>query len=587
MVNAANAKLFMTLFRGRNDIYARRWEKNGKSGYSPAYEFNWPEFMAFKAKGGRLSDFPNKKLKLLTVETVLSHLEGKETIGIYPLLEDNTSYFIAADFDKQNWQEDCKNFVNICKEYNIPVYLERSRSGTGAHSWIFFEEKYPSQKARSIVLELIKKALKLSEFEKEVSFDRLFPNQNFHTNKEFGNLIALPFQGNSLKNGNTAFIDKETFEIIPDQWGYIKNIKKISTEKVYEIYQLLFSNNVVNPSSLKSKKRSNSIEITLDNQISLPKSSLNPALIHFLKNNLNFFNNEYLIKKRLGISTYQTEKYFKLINETSENILIPRGFADQLLNFCSEQNTKYKIIDKRKLKSPVKFKSKINLYDYQEEAVKDIEKKDFGVIVAPSGSGKTIIGLDLIARKSQPTLILVHRKQLLDQWIERIQSFLGIGKHEIGQLSGRNKKTGEQITVAMMQTLIKMEDIKKLSEKFGTIIVDECHHVPAKTFRELIVNFNPYYFYGLTATPKRKYNDEKLIYYYIGDIIVNIDPNKEQTSKLKADTVLNIKETELSVPFDYKTDTFEILSKILVFDSLRNKIIVTDIIKEVMKVEKF
>ena len=200
--------------------------------------------------------------------------------------------------------------------------------------------------------------------------------------------------------------------------------------------------------------------------------------------------------------------------------------------------------------------------------------------------------MELISKKSQPTLILVHRKQLLDQLIERIQSFLGIPKKDIGQISGTKKTIGKEITVAMMQSLIRIKDVEKekLVNAFGTIIIDECHHIPAKTFRELITQFNPYYLYGLTATPKRKYNDEKLIYYYIGEILTTIDSNQETTkSKRKSNekhTVVGIHETSLSVPFDRKIDTFEVLSKVLIYDSNRNMLIMQNIIKHVMAGKK-
>lgn len=583
MADIKQTQLFMSLFRGRTDVYARHWKKNGKSGYSPAYEFNWGEFMAHKARGGNLSNFPNKKKLLLTLEVIKSHLEGIQAIGIYPLLEDNTSYFIAADFDKENWQTESINLIKICKQFGIPAYLERSRSGSGAHVWIFFEEKYSATKSRSLMLELIRKALNLSEFEKEVSFDRLFPNQDYHTNVGFGNLIALPLQSTRLELGNTAFLNPETLEIIPDQWKYLETIQKLSQQKFDNLYATLV--NRINSNPTDEKSESNGLTIIVNNHIKLPKSQLTPVLVQYLRDNLNFFNTEYLIKKRIGISTYQTEKYFKLITEEGEHIYIPRGFLNNLLLFCKEKQIAYKTLDQRKLKLATAFKSKIKLYDYQKQAIDEIKDKDFGVIVAPSGSGKTVIGLELVAQKSQPTLILVHREQLLNQWIERIESFLGIPKTEIGQISGRKKKVGKQITVAMMQSLVKMATIDDLANQFGTIIIDECHHIPAKTFRELIVKFNPYYLYGLTATPKRKYNDEKLIYFYIGDIITEIDPNKEKSTPARTIT-LHIKQTDLSVPFDYKIDEFETLSKILIFDSSRNNMITEDILNQVKEGRK-
>ena len=588
-------RLFMSIFKGRNDIYARRWEKNGKSGYSPAYEIDWTEFRAFKAKGGKFSDFPNKRPLLLTTEVIQDHLSGTQTIGIYPLLTDNTSYFIAADFDKENWQEESKAFVKVCKEYGISAYLERSRSGKGAHVWIFFEEKYPANKSRAIIFELIRKALQLSEFEKEVSFDRLFPNQDYHTNQGIGNLIGLPLHGTSIIAENTLFLQPQTLEIISDQWQYLKEIQRISIQELDKLHKTLTESDELSTNSISStinKVTTERLTIIMGNTIKLSKVSLRPQLVKFLREKLNFFNTEYLVKEKMGISTYQTEKYFKLISESGEYILLPRGFLNQLITFCKEQNLLYQIIDERKLQTGVNFTPKITLYDYQQAALKEVADREYGVIVAPPGAGKTVLGLKLIAEKSQPALILVHRKQLLDQWIERIQSFLGISKKDIGQISGSKKIIGKEITVAMMQSLIKMdgEEKEKITNAFGTIIIDECHHIPAKTFRELITQFNPYNLFGLTATPKRKYNDEKLIYYYIGEILTTISPDKairkSEQKKQEKHTIVEVHETSLRVPFDRKTDTFEVLSKVLIFDSNRNMLITQHILKQVMSGKK-
>src|SRR5579885_399454 len=588
-------QLFISLFKGRNDIYARRWERDGKSGYSPAYEVDWTAYKAFKEKGGKFSDFPNKKPLLLTTEVIQDHLRGIETIGIYPLLTDNTSHFIAADFDKENWQAESKAFMDVCNEYNVPAYLERSRSGKGAHVWIFFEGKYPANKSRAIMFELIRKALKLSEFEKEVSFDRLFPNQDYHTDKGFGNLIALPLHGSSITSENTVFIDSQTLEVIPNQWHYLRAIRKIDAKELDSLYKHLLESDdaLTTHDSLKvDKTTKGQLTIIMGNTIKLPKVSLQPQLVKFLRDKLNFFNTEYLVKEKMGISTYQTEKYFKLISESGEYVLLPRGFLSELITFFKEQNIQFKIKDERKLQREVVFSPKITLYDYQQFSLEEIGDQEFGVIVAPPGAGKTVLGLKLIADKSQPTLILVHRKQLLDQWVDRIQSFLGIPKKNIGQFSGSKKTVGNQITVAMMQSLIKMDEDekKKVIDSFGTIIIDECHHIPAKTFRELITQFNPYYLYGLTATPKRKYNDEKLIYYYIGEILTTINPEntiqKPKQKKGEKHTIVEAYQTELSVPFDRKIDTFEVLSKVLVYDSNRNTLITEGILKKVMAGKK-
>ncbi len=300
-------QLFMSLFKGRNDIYARRWEKEGKSGYSPAYEVDWTAFGAFKAKGGKFSDFPNKKPLLLTTEVIQAHLIGVQTIGIYPLLTDNTSRFIAADFDKENWQEESKAFVAVCTEHNIPAYLERSRSGKGAHVWVFFEEKYPANKSRAIIFELIRKALKLSEFEKEISFDRLFPNQDYHANQGIGNLIALPLHGTSVTAENTMFLNPQTMETISEQWEYLKSVRKISIKELDTLYKTLVEEDTHLSSTPTlppiNKETLEHLTIIIRNTIKLPKESLQPQLVKFLRDKLNFFNTEYLVKEKMGIST--------------------------------------------------------------------------------------------------------------------------------------------------------------------------------------------------------------------------------------------------------------------------------------------
>ena len=256
----------------------------------------------------------------------------------------------------------------------------------------------------------------------------------------------------------------------------------------------------------------------------------------------------------------------------------------QLVGYSKKQGVAYHIEDRRKKHSPVSFHSGIQLHPWQDEALEPTNRKDFGVIVAPPGSGKTIMGLELIARKRQPALIVVHRKQLFDQWIDRIASFLGIPEREIGKYSGSHKNKGEKISVGMIQTLKQQDVSDKIEDSFGTIIVDECHHVPAKTFRETITRYSSYYLYGLTATPMRKNNDENLIFVYIGNILSEI-PSEYLDSNQPETIHINIRETSLQAPFDYRIDDYETLSKILVFDTGRNQLIVDDL-KKVMNQKK-
>lgn len=579
-INEQQLELYMSLFRGRTEVYARRWEKDGRSGYSPAYEFNWDEFMAHKRRGGSMKDFENKKLIPLTKEVVKKHLIGQHVVGIYPILPDNASYFIAADFDGENWLKDSRSFLQACEEVGLSAYLERSRSGNGGHVWIFFSEAYPCYKSRQIALELIRKVFNVSEFEKEVSFDRLFPNQDTLIAGGFGNLIALPLQGMSVVTGNAVFIDPATSKPFSDQWQFLNSIRRHTIAELDSAHKLFFEDTGKPTANIPT---GGGIGILVSNQIDLKRSELTPSLVHFLKDELNFLNTEYLTKRRLGKSIYKVQKYFKLIDETGDTISLPRGFLQALVGFLKENNTTYTIRFDTSTFEQISYQSQIELTPAQIPVVQTVTEYDQGVIVAPSGSGKTIIGLELVVRRQLPTLILVHRKQLLDQWVERIQTFLGIAKTHIGQYSGTKKKLGKQITVGLLQSLARKGDLTELKDKFGTIIVDECHHIPAATFREVIAQLNPKYIYGLTATPKRKHNDEKLIYVYIGDIIARME-----TSDLALLSDLPhqppevlIRTTVLAVPFKFTTDHFQLLAKVICFDTARNQMIVEDILSKV------
>lgn len=572
--------LFMSLFRGRMDVYAHRWERDGSSGYSPAYKFDWDEFNGHRRRGGSLKDFENKRLVPFSRAVVKRHLLGADVIGVYPILPDNTSYFLAADFDGEAWKSDATRFVETCARVGLRAYLERSRSGVGGHVWIFFSEPIPCHKSRRIGLKLIRRAFSISEFEKEVSFDRLFPNQDTLSHGKFGNLIALPLQGRSAAEGNTVFIDFETGRPYPDQWKALQEAKRHSMAEIDAVYQELLVNNQSVPSGVA--RLDGALSICVRNQIVLPRPEIGRELAAFLKEELNFLNTEYLTKRRLGKSTYKVQKYYKLIEESGDLILLPRGFLSRLKAFLSEHKIGHSLRREHASLEEVSFKSSIRLTPAQKYVVDSASAYQEGVIVAPSGSGKTIIGLELVSRRRLPALILVHRKQILDQWVDRIQTFLAIPKPHVGQYSGIKKKIGAKITVGLLQSLSRRNDLSDLRDQFGTVIVDECHHIPASTFREVICQLNPSYLYGLTATPKRKHNDEKLIYVYIGDIVAQMEAADVTPAPfgVARPAEIIVRTTNLSIPFEFSTDLFHLLAKVVCFDTVRNRMIVDDILQE-------
>lgn len=573
--------LYKSLFKGREDVFALRWEKNGKSSYMPAYSFDPHRYKLHQMKGGTFQSFTDKTYQPLTDEHLIKHLKGEHIVGLYPLLQDNTSWFIAADFDEADWIEECRKFIKICEEYDIPAYLERSRSGKGGHVWVFFEEPYEAFRSRKIMMSLLQKAGLISVFDKNSSFDRLFPNQDYHSKKGLGNLIALPLNKTSLNNGNSCFIDPETLQPFDDQWAFLKTINKITISQLNYIYKEQTAHDELSTGLFqKEQPIAGKLAIVLNNEIHISRIGLPASVVGFLKEELNFPNNEYQVKKNINKNTFGVKRYFKLLNETPDSISIPRGFIGRLLRFCKELQIEYVLEDQRKKAELISFKGTISLRGYQLPAQQAATKKDFGVIVAPPGSGKTVLSLAIIKDKQQPALILVHRKQLADQWIERIESFLGIPKKDIGRIGQGKSKPGKHITVAMIKSMEKAlatSENSALMNAFGAIIIDECHHVPAETYQRVIGKLNSYYMYGLTATPFRKYNDGKLIFIHLGEIIHEVKAPEVQNQN---STQIIIRDTGLFVPFNTKTDKFETLFKILIHDSARNQLILNDVVSQ-------
>jgi len=568
--------LFMSIFRGREDVFARRWQKweGGISGYSPVYV-----------------DQDKESYEPLTTLWIEKHLIGTITLGVYPLLSNNTSHFIAADFDGEGWQESIRAFRAVCEKWGLYVAVERSRSGNGAHAWVFFAEPYPAYKSRRIMLAILEKAHVFDPLEKNDSFDRLFPNQDHLSGKGLGNLIALPLQGESRKRSNTVFVDPDRdFAIIEDQWEYLNAVMRMGTQKLDELYEIFsVSETVPAPKERKratSQKTKGGLTLTLGRAISIPKHTLPPSLASFLREELNILNIGFLVKERAGLPTFGEKRFINTLERGDDAILVPRGFLPRLRAWLQEHHIEYALEDDRLTIDPVGYLTSFQLFPYQKAAIAACAHYDQGVLVAPAGAGKTIMGLALIAQKKQPALILSHRRQIYDQWLEQIENGFGIPKRKIGQINSTKKQVAAPITVAMVQTLARMGDVSVITSRFGMVLIDECHHMPARMFRDVVSKFPARYRFGLTATPTRKYNDEKLIAAYLGETahIVNVDDMRAIREESVVVTDLSdavvVRTTQLTTPFGTNSRDFPLISKVLSNDAVRNALIAEDIKRE-------
>ncbi len=380
--------------------------------------------------------------------------------------------------------------------------------------------------------------------------------------------------------------------VIGDQWKYLQSLVRVSAKQLDALYKKLSDTEGKMPRKSKTnaaateKKNSGTLHISLNSMISIPKSILPPKLISYLREELNILNIGYLVKERAGLPTYGEKRFINTIEQNGESILIPRGFLPDLTVWLKENSFTYKISDERLLSDPVRYSSSFTLFPYQETAVSAIAKDDQGILVAPAGSGKTIMGLSIIVKMRRPAIVLTHRRQIYDQWLEQAENGFGIPRRKIGQINGIKKKVELPITIAMVQTLARMGDISSIVSKFGMVIVDECHHVPARMFREVVSKFPAKYRFGLTATPSRKYNDEKLIEAYLGKTLHTISEKEAKVRKGVRDKnasdsdIVLVHTTELAVPFGSSLRDFPLISKSLSNDSARNTLITEDIKRE-------
>lgn len=593
-------RMFRNLFHGREDVFPKLWiSRTGKKGYAPACGNDW-----FQGICGKLNTPPvkcgecsNRKILPVTDQVILDHLQGKYVIGAYPMLENDTCWFLAVDFDKETWMDDIGAFRETCRSEGIPVAIERSRSGNGAHAWFFFAEPVAAATARSLGCYLLTETMTRRHQLSMESYDRLFPSQDTMPKGGFGNLIALPLQYLPRQKGNTLFI-AENFTPFDDQWAFLASVQRISAEMVHRItYEASKLGKVIGvpigiaeegaeyapwnrpPSGKKPKEKitgklPKNVEMVLSQRLFIEKKGLPSSLINRIKRLAAFQNPEFYKKQNMRLSTALTPRVIACFEDHTDHVSIPRGCVDELKELFTEHDIALSIDDKRIAGEYHDFTFHGELTEPQQEAVKEILRHDQGVLVAPPGFGKTVIGAYLIAERKCNTLVLVHRKPLLEQWITQLSMFLGIEPKEIGRIgAGKNKPTG-RLDVAMIQSLVRKGGVSDLVANYGHVIVDECHHLPAVSFERALNAVRARYIAGLTATPYRRDGHQPIIHMQCGPARFTVHP-KSQQSKVHFKHHLVCRTTDFEV--SNSAASFQDIFAALVSDQQRNELILADV----------
>jgi superfamily II DNA or RNA helicase len=519
-------ELFASLVRGRSDVFATRWESTkapGRSGWAPRCSNEWQPGLCMKPKV-KCAACTSRRFIPLTNSEMRCHLEGRQTIGIYPLLSDETCWLVAIDLDGPSWTADVVALRESAEDLEIPVLVERSRSGDGAHVWVLFAEAVAARIARSIGSLLLTQAMSRSAIAMS-SYDRLFPNQDTMPAGGFGNLIALPLQHARRREGCTVFLGPD-LEPHPDQWTFLASIERLPAARAYQIAAEadragatlgLRSPTNGRPQALPQTVTSpalDEIEVTLGGRVEIPTSQLPAELNNRLRRTAAFANREFFERERARLSTHNTPRVIACHEQSDAQLFLPRGCLDLALSELSAYGVKTKVADMRSDGVAITTVFNGTLSQDQRDAVTALAKHDIGVLVAPPGAGKTVIATALIASRARATLILVHRRPLLEQWIARLCAFLDIQVNGIGTSIDTPGASG--IDVAMIQSLAR-RDLGELS-RYGHVVVDECHHVPALTTERVLREIPARKVTGLTATPERRDGHDPIVTMQCGPV---------------------------------------------------------------------
>ncbi|MFI5457489.1 MAG: TOTE conflict system archaeo-eukaryotic primase domain-containing protein [Isosphaerales bacterium] len=604
--------LFRSLFRGRDDVYPRRFEsrKTGKSGYQPACGNEWAPGLCEKPRI-RCAACSNQHFLPVTDEVVRWHLSGHDdsgrdfVMGVYPLLRDETCFFLAADLDKAQWQEDAQAILETCRRLDLAAALERSRSGNGGHIWLFFEQAIPATLARKLGAHLLTETMELRPGIGLDSYDRFFPNQDTLPQGGFGNLIALPLQKRPRELGNSVFVDDRQLPHA-DQWALLSSIRKIDRATVERIVSDAEKRGRVvgvrlapadedaaapwaSPPSRRRREPTlagpmpEKLELFLGDQIYIAKDPLPPGLYNRLARLAAFQNPEFYRAQAMRLPTYDKPRIIACAEDLPRHIGLPRGCLDEVQELLSDLRVDVVMRDERNAGKPLDVEFRGELHAEQAMAARDLLAHDIGVLSATTAFGKTVVAAWLIAKRGVNTLVLVHRRQLQEQWVDRLSVFLGLPPKVIGRIGGGRKRPTGSLDVAIIQSLVRKGVVSDLVGDYGHLIVDECHHLSAQSFEQVVRRAKAKFVTGLSATVTRKDGHHPIVFMQCGPVRHRVDA-KAQAAARPFTHAVYVRPTGFrpsgALAEDVRIQFQELYSE-LIADQARNQLICDDVLEAV------